>query len=138
MQAPSVDELLKNQIVLDALEQAWVDSAISDAQRRHEEGGWVYLETANGKILIERAPVGGRAGIDLAEPRLIQGCVVIATFHTHPNPASEGWHPGPSRGDTESARLLGVPCIIRAEDGIHVTGPTTRRGGWSGGPGYPP
>jgi hypothetical protein len=61
----------------------------------------------------------------------------VATFHTHPNPASEGWQTGPSESDTNSAWILGVPCMIRAEDGIHTTGPESRRGGLSGLPGYP-
>ena len=29
--------------------------------------------------------------------------VVAATFHTHPNPSGEGWEPGPSAADTQSA-----------------------------------
>jgi hypothetical protein len=36
-----------------------------------------------------------------------------------------------------SAWELGVPCIIRAEDGIHTTGPDSRRGGLTGNPGFP-
>jgi hypothetical protein len=37
-----------------------------------------------------------------------------------------------------SAWLFGVPCLIRADDGDHTTGPASRRGGLAGGPGYPP
>src|SRR5438132_13984366 len=46
--------------------------------------------------------------------------------------------PSPSPGDEQSARILGVPCLIRAEDGIHTTGPDAHRGGLAGGPAYPP
>jgi hypothetical protein len=86
---------------------------------------------------VARAPAGTRARLDLNAPRLVPGAVVVATFHTHPNPISEGWAPGPSTGDTDSAWLLGVPCLIRAEDGIYTTGPESRRGGLKGEPGYP-
>jgi len=75
--------------------------------------------------------------LDLSSPEIVPGSVVVATFHTHPNPSAEGWNPEPSDEDTESAWLLGVPCLIRADDGIHVTGPVSRRGGLLGGPGFP-
>jgi hypothetical protein len=138
MRAPTVAELQTEPVVLQALEQAWVDSCPDDPTRRHEEGGWIYADTTTGAISVRRATAGVRASVDLNLPPLVAGSVVVATFHTHPNPGSEGWETGPSRGDTESAHLFGVPCLIRAEDGIHVTGPDSRRGGLSGVPGYPP
>src|SRR5205807_8881254 len=95
----------------------------------HEEGGWVYMDTATGVITTRRAPAGARAVLDLTAPEIVPGFVVVATFHTHPNPAAEGWDPGPSPGDEQSAQILGVPCLIRAEDGIYTTGPDARRGG---------
>jgi hypothetical protein len=76
--------------------------------------------------------------LDLDDPQAVEGSVVMATFHTHPNPVAEGWSPGPSEADTQSAWLLGVPCLIRAEDGDYTTGPPSRRGGLRGGSGYPP
>jgi len=39
---------------------------------------------------------------------------------------------------TQSALLLGVPCLIRADDGVCTTGRDSRRGGLGGGPGFPP
>jgi hypothetical protein len=63
--------------------------------------------------------------------------MVVATYHTHPNPVAEGWDPTPSAADTRSAWLFGVPCLVRAEDGVRVTGPDSRRGGLSGDPGFP-
>jgi hypothetical protein len=63
--------------------------------------------------------------------------VVVGKFHTHPNPTAEGWDPGPSPGDQQVDAIHGVPDLIRAEDGIHVSGPDSRRGGLGGGPGYP-
>jgi hypothetical protein len=136
--APTIAELLNYPEVQQALEQAWVDSHSGDQANRHEEGGWVYMETTTGAITVLRAPRGDRAVIDVSTPVTAPGSVIVATFHTHPNPASEGWHPGPSLGDMQSASILGVPCLIRAEDGIYTTGPDSRRGGLAGGPGYPP
>ncbi|MBW3597318.1 MAG: hypothetical protein KY475_08590 [Planctomycetes bacterium] len=138
MQAPTADELLREPAVQEALEQAWIDSLADDPLRRHEEGGWVYLNTTTGSIGIRRAPVGGQAFLDLSSPPILPDAVVVATFHTHPNPSAEGWESGPSTADTQSAWGFGVPCIIRADDGIHTTGPNSRRGGLTGGRGYPP
>jgi hypothetical protein len=67
----------------------------------------------------------------------MDGYYLVATFHTHPNPSTEGWYPGPSVEDSRSAWFLGVPCIIRADDGVYTTGPNSRRGGLNGDPGFP-
>lgn len=137
MQAPTIVDLLKEPAVMSALEESWVDSMPADQARRHEEGGWVYVDVTTGTIAVRRAAAGSRAFLDLGDPPTVVGSVVVATFHTHPNPTAEGWTAGPSDGDTRSAFLLGVPCLIRADDGVHTTGPDSRRGGLSGGPGYP-
>jgi hypothetical protein len=137
MHALTTAELLAHPLVQAALDQAWLDSLPQDAARRHEEGGWVYMDTTTGTISIQRAAVGSRAVLDLNSPPVVVGGVVVATFHTHPNPITDGWEPGPSASDTLSATLLGVPCLIRAEDGIHTTGPDSRRGGLVGNPGFP-
>jgi hypothetical protein len=75
--------------------------------------------------------------LDLSSPPLVPDSVVVATFHTHPNPSAEGWEPGPSAADTQSAWDFGVPCLIRTDNGIYLTGPDSRRGGLIGPPGYP-
>ena len=138
MQAPTAAQLLNEPVVRQALEQAWTDSLPGDPNRRHEEGGWFYLDTTTGEVLVRRASAGTQATLDLSSPPSVPGAVVVATFHTHPNPSAEGWEPGPSDEDTQSALLPGVPCLIRADDGVHITGPASRRGGLTGGPGYPP
>jgi hypothetical protein len=138
MQVPTATELLSQPLVQQAMEQAWVDSLPGDPAHRHEEGGWVSMDTTTGTLSIQRAPAGGQAVLDLGTPPVVPGSVVVATFHTHPNPSAEGWYPGPSAGDVRSAWLFGVPCLIRADDGVHSTGPHSRRGGLGGGPGYPP
>src|SRR5437868_2854369 len=127
-QAPTAAELLADPVVQAALDQAWTDSLAHDPLYRHEEGGWVYLDVTTGGISIQRAPTGDTTTVDLHNPLLVVGSVVVATFHTHPNPSSEGWNPGPSGSDEISANFLGVPCLIRADNGTHTTGPVSRRG----------
>jgi hypothetical protein len=138
MQAPTTADLLNDLLVQQALEQAWNDSIPGDPARRHEEGGWIYMDNTTGMVVVRRAPAGAQTSLDLSTPPDVPGTVVVATFHTHPNPSAEGWETGPSAADTQSAWLFGVPCLIRADDGIHTTGPASRRGGLTGGPGYPP
>src|SRR5262245_4976548 len=133
MQAPTISDLLNDPTILQALEDAWADSETTDPARRHEEGGWVYIETSSGAVSIRRASGGAAASVDLTAPPVVAGSLVVATFHTHPNPIADGWDPGPSQQDTQSALSLVVHCLIRAEDGIHTTGPTSRRGGLAGG-----
>ncbi len=105
--------------------------------RRHEEGGWIYMDVVSGALSTRRAASGATAGIDLTMPPILAGAVVVGKFHTHPNPAGE-WETGPSTADLRIDAVHGVPDLIRAEDGIHFSGPTARRGGLTGGPGYPP
>jgi proteasome lid subunit RPN8/RPN11 len=138
LRAPTIAELLADTIVQRALDIAWSDSLVTDPSRRHEEGGWIYMEVASGTIAVRRSAAGAQASLDLSAPPVVTGSVVVGTFHTHPNPSAEGWNPGPSTADTLSAIILGVPCLIRADDGTYSTGPDSRRGGLTGGPGYPP
>jgi len=135
--APDVPQLLADKRVRDAIEQAWNESQVDDADKRHEEGGWVYANTETGALTTKRAPAGGQAAIDLNRPPSVRGHVVVAKFHTHPNPTNEDWEPGRSPSDERNAIRHGVPSIIRADDGIHVTGPQTRRGGLRVQPGFP-
>ena|SRR5579872_6702703 len=137
MRAPTAAEMLIDPTVLRALEQAWTDSLPAEPTRRHEEGGWVYMDPVTGRLSVRRAPAGTQAVLDMSAPPILAGSVIVGTFHTHPNPTSEGWYPGPSVEDTQSAWFLGVPCLIRADDGIYTTGPDSRRGGLHGAPGYP-
>jgi hypothetical protein len=137
-QAPTAAELLADQVVQAELDQAWVDSLPNDPAGRHEEGGWIYLDLATGRITTRRAPVIGRAGIKLGNPTIVPGAIVVGKFHTHPNPKAEGWDPKPSASDAYWDAIHGVPDLIKAEDGIYVSGPDSRRGGIAGSPGFPP
>lgn len=136
--APTSAELQSHPMVQQVLEQAWQDSLPDDPARRHEEGGWIYMNTTNGEMAVRRQASGWQASIDLGRPPILPGFVVVGKFHTHPNPSSEGWASGPSRRDRQVDALHGVPDLIRADDGVHVSGPDCRRGGLAGGPGFPP
>jgi len=136
-QAPIAAELLPHPVVQVALREAWIDSLADDPARRHEEGGWIYVDIATGAVATQRGQGGTQNTLDLSDPPLIPGSVVVATFHTHPNPTAEGWDGEPSGHDELSADLFGVPCIIRADDGDYTTGPDRRRGGLIGPPGFP-
>ncbi len=136
--APTATELLNDPTVQQALEQAWTDSLPDDPAQRHEEGGWIYMDTGNAQLSIQRAHPGARLSIDLKSPPAIAGSVVVGKFHTHPNPTAEGWAPGPSRLDQLVDARHGVPDLIRADDGVHFSGPQSRRGGLGVGLGYPP
>jgi hypothetical protein len=138
MQAPTAAELLNEPVVQQALDDAWQDSLPADPARRHEEGGWIFMNPTTREVLSCRAPAGEQSLLDVSAPPVVAGAVVVATFHTHPNPSAEGWDPGPSSADTQSAWIFGVPCLIRADDGIYTTGPISRRGGLGSGLGYPP
>jgi len=136
-QAPTVAELLACQEIQAAMRQAWADSLPGDPANRHEEGGWIYMDTTSRQIAVLRASPGRQSTLDLRNPPLVAGSVVVATFHTHPNPTAEGWAGGPSGFDELSADALGVPCLIRADNGDHTAGPESRRGGLTGNPGFP-
>jgi hypothetical protein len=118
--------------VIAALASAWRDSLPGDARLRHEEGGWIYLDTTTCAISAIRAARGAKAAIDLSNPPAVAGSVVVGKFHTHPNPTVERsercgqahgrdswrsrpdsrgrWHPPfrpgqPTRGDGRRSRL---------------------------------
>jgi hypothetical protein len=136
-QVPTAADLLSDPIVCEALEAAWLDSLPLDPIHRHEEGGWVYMDLASGQISIRRQQAAERASIDLSSPPLVAGSLVVGKFHTHPNPSAEGWEPGPSPQDQVVDHAHGVPDLIRADNGIHTSGPDSRRGGLAGEAGYP-
>lgn len=134
---PTASELLAAAEVIQAMDEAWADSRVNDPTHRHEEGGWIYLDLSSGVIVTRRAPAGTRSRLSLANPPILPNHVIVGTFHTHPNPASEGWATGPSIQDEQGANYSGVPWLIRAEDGDHSAGPISRWGGLTGGPGFP-
>src|SRR5262245_9529877 len=50
--APTAAELQSDSVVQQALEQAWLDSDPGDPAYRHEEGGWIYLDTTTGRLRL--------------------------------------------------------------------------------------
>lgn len=137
LQAPTAAELLADPVVQSALAQAWTDSQAGDPSQRHEEGGWIYMNTATRALTTRRAPRGLRGELEVGNPHHVAGSVVVGVFHTHPNPTAEGWVAGPSPDDVEVHARLGVPGLIRADDGDYVTEPERRRGGLTGNAGFP-
>ena len=134
---PTANELRQNAAVQQALEQAWIDSLPHDAARRHEEGGWIYLNVKTGELAVRRAPSGLQAELEIGGPPLLADCLIVGTFHTRPNPTAEGWDPGASDTDQAVHEQLGVPGLIRADDGVYTAGPDSRRGGLTDGPSFP-
>ena len=135
--SPTASELRGHPVVQSAIEEAWNDSRPHDSQSRHEEGGWFYINLTSGEITVRRAAAGYQSEVNLANPPHLSEHVVVGVFHTHPNPSAEGWEPGPSEADRYADEGDGVPDLIRADNGIHVSGPDSRRGGLAGGPGFP-
>ena len=133
---PTASELLADPIVVQALDQAWEDSQSDDPANRHEEGGWIFMNLTTGELTARRAARGEQAAIDLSQPPRGEG-LVVGKFHTDPNPSSEGWESGPSESDRIVDDRHGVPDLIRADDGVFVSGPNSRRGGLAGGSGFP-
>jgi hypothetical protein len=129
MRVPTATELLHETGVQQALEQAWLDSRSDDPAWRHEEGGWIYLNPVTGQITVRRAASGEQASIDLSNPPIIPDSFVVGKFHTHPHPTADGWEAGPSETDRHTDEVHGVPDLIRADDGIHVSGPSHRGAG---------
>ena len=99
--APTAAELQRHPAVRHALEGAWQDSLPDEPARRHQEGGWIYMDITTGEISVRRQTAGRQASIDLSRPPILASSVVVGKFHTHPNPSREGWAPGPSCGDLQ-------------------------------------
>lgn len=95
------------------------------------------MDTTAGEICVRRASSGYQSELNLDDPPVVPGNVVVGVFHTHPNPSADGWDPGPSDADRVADDRDGVPDLIRADNGVYVSGPETRRGGLFGGPGFP-
>lgn len=137
MDAPSADELRADPTVQAAFAAAWADSFPDDPALRHEEGGYIYCDTASRRITVRRTRPGASDRLDLTHPPVISGSHLVATYHTHPNPIAEGWSAYPSDDDRAVAAGCGVPWFVVSELGVFEAGPDRRVGGLSGPPGYP-
>jgi hypothetical protein len=96
-------ELIHHESVRHALRQAW-DESSPGSYEAHEEGGFL-LRSADGSIVIERWPVGLKKRIFVPEHPggRRYGLVIVATFHTHPNP-NRAYIQEPSRNDVLAVR----------------------------------
>jgi hypothetical protein len=48
------------------------------------------MDTTSRDLVVRRAAAGAQATLDLSTPPVVPGAMVVATFHTHPNPSAEG------------------------------------------------
>jgi len=136
-EAPTATELEAHPVVRAAFAAAWADSFPDDPALRHEEGGFVYYNPTNADVAVRRVLPGRKDELRLPAPPVLQNYYVVATFHTHPNPSSEGWIPDPSPEDREGAYEIGVPWFVVTEFDVFVAGPERRVGGLNGPSGYP-
>lgn len=95
--------VLDNDTIRNLFLQAWQDSqpGTSDA---HEEGGFV-LRNIDGSLIVERWPRGEQNQILVPlHPGGKRGdLLIVATFHTHPNPGAE-FQQEPSRTDIRAVQ----------------------------------
>jgi proteasome lid subunit RPN8/RPN11 len=130
--APSFDELRKNSSVLTKLTEAWnaSDVGINDGVRQaHEEGGWIFMDLMDGSLHFERATPQYTDAIKLEPAPQVPGGILVACFHTHPNPGN----PKPSKDDLREDKRRGVPNLVVAIKGkdltkyeIYLSGPAVR------------
>lgn len=98
-------DLLGDPTIVAAISRAWQDSKPDDLQARHEEGGYIVLN-ADLNYAVERWPHGERSRIvppPLDADNRYNGSMVVAAFHTHPNPPIDEmgreWKQDPSESD---------------------------------------
>jgi Prokaryotic homologs of the JAB domain len=137
MDAPSGDELKAHPVVQAAFAAAWADSFPDDQALRHEEGGYIYINPTTGEVVIRRALPGSRNTLDMTHPPAVPNAFLVATYHTHPTPPSGRITAEPSDDDRELAFGSGIPWFVISHEGVFVTGPDQRDGGFSGPAGYP-
>lgn len=132
--APTADDMLADDTVSDAIEDAWTDSQADNQANRHEEGGWIIQCREHGdtgdiySFQVYRVPAGDRDGIAPGNPPDVgEDCRVVGFFHTHPNPPTDEngktWGQGPSVSDTNWHTTHGIPGIIRNAAGTETFGP---------------
>lgn len=133
--SPNVNDVINDPRVQEGLDQAWADS-MEGTENEHEEGGWV-MQCRNENTITHEVSyftwvVRWRPGtVDSSAPyapaRQDATCRTVATFHTHPGPASsdpnhdEYDNERPSGDDYLTAASDGLPGIIRFGSGDDTT-----------------
>ena len=130
---PSAGQLQGDGAVRGAMESGWAKSNPfpGDPAKRHEEGGWFYLNLLTG-LMSAVMTSGKQASIDLGGAPEVGDSVLVGYFHTHPNPSKEPdesgkqWTADPSPADLSLASSIDVPAFIRADTGVIAYGPAQR------------
>jgi hypothetical protein len=137
-QAPTGDQLMGNPIVTSAMDDAWANSNVGAKNPNdwRENGGYIFMNVVSGQISILKGAQGNWGAMNLPDPELKaipDDNIVVAIFHTHPNPAGK---PGCEDHDTQKSQLDGVPDVVRATKGPFPCG-VSRRLHLAGARGYP-
>ena len=119
----SLEELRDHPVISAAIDQAWADSNPNAANpgNRSEQGFLIYHDYKTNSIVLDAATSISNSAARFPVVRSDQRFILIGNFHTHPNPAGQGWRLGPSRGVNEDAGVmasLGVPTMIRHHQGL--------------------
>ena len=96
---------LSDPVIVAAIAEAWRDSTADNPDTRHEEGGYI-VQNPDGTLTLERWPSGEQFQIvppALDSNNCYNGRMVVATFHTHPNPpvdeSGRKWDQAPGAAD---------------------------------------
>lgn len=96
-------DILNDSRIREYLRQSWDNSEVG-TDNAHEEGGFV-LRAEDGALAVERWPRGLRNEMEVPEHPggRRNGLLIIASFHTHPNPGPE-YQQEPSLTDIRAVR----------------------------------
>ena len=122
------DPLLDPTVIAE-LKRAWLESDTFSESNRHEEGGYI-LSNSDLSFAVERWPRGKQSRISppaLDANDCYNGRVVVATFHTHPNPptdeAGEEWEQGPSQSDRRWHAIRKLKGFVISRFHVYEIGP---------------
>ena len=119
-------DLLKDQTITREFAAAWADSRSSHPSHRHEEGGYI-VQNPDGTRAVIRWPQGEQFRIappPLDENNWYNKQVVIAAFHTHPNPSIDElgrqWQQEPSSADRRWHERWKLPGFVISRDFVYA------------------
>lgn len=116
-------DILTDEIVVKALQQAWRDSNPGESGG-HEEGGFILLNSTGG-LSVERWPYGNsnQIVVPVHENCKYNGLEIVASFHTHPNTGGD-YIQVPSMSDIDGV------CDDSHLKGPHYIGELVVSGEW--------
>ncbi len=127
---PTLDQIQADPFIQAELERAWNESnpdapevpAGQPGSQKREQGGWIVWNRETGQLEVIRGPAGDREGLPTTpRPPDNDQQRVVASFHTHPNTAAEGYDPDPSPDDIDFTHDFShVPEIIETHDGRRI------------------